>query len=67
MARHAVHLAGTALVLTAVLGGCSDGGAPTAGEVSLNLATRPAPVGASAAGAAFGVVAGLLGRVRRGG
>jgi hypothetical protein len=56
MARHAVHLAGTALVLTAVLGGCSDGGAPTAGEVSLNLATRPAPIGASAAGAAFGVV-----------
>lgn len=57
MSRHTVPLAGTTLILAALLSGCSDGGAPIAGQVSLNMATRAGTAAAIAAGTAFSVTA----------
>jgi len=56
MSRHAVRFAGTTLMLAALLSGCSDGGAPTAGQVSVNLATRAGTAATTASGASFAVI-----------
>lgn len=57
MYRHTVSLGRTGVTVAALLIGCSDSGAPVAGQVGLNMATRAGTAAVRAAGPSFSVTA----------